>query len=135
MKNVKAQVTLRPSIGLITTDDGDITNLTLRAALSAKHVDLTDLGSSRALSIVKNSLVYDVKTVHNVTFDRTRRVYIVTVSFDGTLGDLRGAMKSNYGDKAADTWMEGNIMIKDMIELHLSFRGCAHGLGVLATLF
>jgi hypothetical protein len=126
MKTIKAQVTLKPSIGLITTDDGDITRLTLGAALSAKHVDLSDLANKRALNIVKNSLALlcIVKKVHNITFDRVRRVYIVTLLTDGTLSELRGAMKSNYGSKAADTWMEGNIMMKDMVELHLSFMGC-----------
>lgn len=123
MKTVKAlenrKVTLHPSIGLITTDDGNITRLTLSAALSVNHVDLSDLGSSRALAIVKNSLVHEVKAVNNVAFDSTRRVFIVTVSFDGTLRDLREAMKRNYGDKAADTWMEGNITLKEGVELHL----------------
>lgn len=61
MKTVKAQVTLKPSIGLITTDDGDITRLTFKAALSAKHIDLSDFASRRAQNIVKNSLVYIVK--------------------------------------------------------------------------
>jgi hypothetical protein len=120
-----AQVILKPSLGLITTDDGDITRISLRAALSSKHVNISDLASKRARNIVKNSIAYVVHKVHNVVFDRVKHVYIVTVSTDGSLKDLRGAMKTNYGGKASDTWMEGNIMIKDMIELHLSFVGCA----------
>ena len=117
---VRAKVTLRPGFGAITTDDGDITSVTMARALSTGLASQRDLRSRRALGIVSGSLEYHVKNVHSAVFDPVRRVYVVTVSTDGTVRDLREVMASNYGDRAADTWMEGDILLKPHLELHLT---------------
>jgi hypothetical protein len=59
---------------------------------------------------------------------------VLRPSFDGknfwvaaevtcTLAELREALVANYGTIAADTWMEGDIMLGREDELHLKFQG------------
>ena len=114
-------VTLRPGLGVVSADDqGDITRLPLARALSAGRVALPDLRGRRALGIVGRSLEHEVERVHSAVFDPERRVYAVTVSAGAPLRALRAALRRNYGAKAADTWMEGDIRLRPLLELHLA---------------
>ncbi len=112
-------ITLRPSVGLIDLDTDDIRPASMSAALRAKALTLGDVVGSAAVKVVRRSMVY-VTGLHRilaVLYDMVHQVYRVHVECDPHIED---ALRSQYGDRAADTWMEADIRLNPHVELHLS---------------
>ncbi len=112
-------ITLRPSVGLIDLDTDDIRPASMSTALRAKALTLGDVVGSAAVKIVRRSMVY-VTGLHRIVavlYDMVHQVYRVHVECDPRIED---ALRSQYGDRAADTWMEADIRLNPHVELHLS---------------
>ena len=114
---------LKPSIGRLERND-DITEMSLRSALASQAVTLTNLVNERALGVVTRSMPEGLN-IRSVSFDMMQRTYAIEFTLPAgdcrSLPDLREELRSHYGNTAADTWMEGNILIALGYELHLKF--------------
>lgn len=119
-------IVLRPAIGVI-NEEGDIQHVTLRRALARKLVSLGDLVGDRANRVVHSALDVggSLVRVESVAFEMTRQVYVVRVACKpGGRAELREAVQDQFGDLAADTWMEGDICVAPDRELHLELLSC-----------
>ncbi len=86
-------------------------------ARSAKLM-LADVVGPHALRVVRSSLHGVADRVGSVLYDMGRGVYVVH-AWTWRPDAFPGEARENYGELAADTWMEGDITIAPDVELHL----------------
>ena len=123
----EVELTLKPSAGLVTdTETGDIKQLSMKHAIAKKAVTLGDFVSQRAALIVHTAVAGPLAAVDRIkglAYDMVGEVYRVRVLCNDAAA-LCEEMRSHFGDSAADTWMEGDIMLTPACELHLSMVSC-----------
>lgn len=109
---VVVKVTLRPTVGILSAD-GDVAEASITRAISRGVISLGDLVGPDALRVVRNSMqLADGVRVKEVAFDMARWVYVCVAAMPfASHVEARASLQSNYGNLAADTWMEGDIRI------------------------
>ena len=122
-------VILKPSAGWIDlSSHGTVTPLTLEQSFDA-GLTLADYVGKKALKIIKRSIRHQVASVSSIGFDMMAQRYEVvvvprvntkrTTKSKANLDRLISDLDSNYGSRAGDTWMEGDISLRESFELHL----------------
>lgn len=115
---------LKPSIGVIDEDLDHIKNVSLASALKQSLITLSDIVGERARSVVlRATLTSLVKRIKALMFDMAKHHYVLTLVTSNAPG-LCAEMKDQFGDLAGDGWMEDDIRITPLRELHLDFVSC-----------
>lgn len=122
---------LKPSVRHLDVEkDSWGPNVSANATADLKRMRIPSFSGDRALQIVWTSLPMPLTKpprfyTKSVEWDVKRKLYDVIIVFqvaNEAHDFVRIELRDNYGDLAADTWMEGDIFIAKDHEMHLELQ-------------
>lgn len=124
---------LKPSVRQLDEEKDDATNVSATATAYLKRMRIPSFSGDRALQIVWTSLPMPLTKpprfyAKSVKWDVKRKLYDVEFVFrvaDEARDFVRTELRDNYGELAADTWMEGDIRITKDHEMDLELQDAA----------